>query len=201
MAIIYGTLSLRQVLQGQEIPRPPCANDVGHVLARNGTFQRGVQDGRGAYRLTIQRYRCRTCSLTFSVLPYDCRPFANHAWSLVLAVGWVWREEHGWTWAKCQQWLAAHHLELHQRTVERWAARWRAGAARVITTAIRWIAEHFGTREVSVWQGPDPSVLTHWRVLWKAVVAIDPGRSLYGGWVAASTLWGWIPVTFFAGMA
>jgi hypothetical protein len=130
------------------MPRPVCPNEVEHRLVRNGTFSRGAQDGRGAYQLTIQRYRRRTSTQTFSVLPYDCRPFANYSWPLALAVGWVCREEHGWTWAQCQQWLTAHDVVVHPRTLARWAG----------PLAGRVMLEHGQTRPgyrgVSVFWGP-----------------------------------------------
>ena len=83
MAIIALTLSLSQVLRGDRGPCPPCPTDADHVLVRNGTYTRHVQDGRGVSVLTIQRYRCHTCAITYSALPYDCRPYTANTWALV----------------------------------------------------------------------------------------------------------------------
>lgn len=202
MAIIALTLSLSQVLRGDRGPCPSCPTDADHVLVRNGTYTRHVQDGRGVSVLTIQRYRCHTCAITYSALPYDCRPYTANTWALVLAVGWIWPQAYHWTWARCHQWLADHHIDAHQRTLERWAARWRAGAAIVIARAIQWIAALYGTRAMPVWPDPDQSLWRHWRQLWQGVVQIagDPAGSR-GGLLAGSVLWGWLPITFFAGLA
>ena len=202
MAIIPLTVSLSQVLQGDWGPRPICPTDPNHTLVRNGTYPRHVQDGRGVYVLTIPRYRCRSCAVTYSALPYDCRPYAAYTWAMVLAVGWIWPQASHWTWTRCHQWLAAHQIDAHQRTLERWAAQWRAGAPLVIQRAIQWIAQMYGTRAVPVWPDPDQPLWHHWRQLWERVVQMsrNPGARR-GGWLAGSVLWGWIPVTFFAGLA
>ncbi len=107
MAIIALTMSLSPVLRGDRGPCPPCPTNADPVLVRNGTYTRPVQDGRGIYVLTIQRYRCRTCAVTYSALPYDCRPCTAHTW----AVGWLWPQAYHWTWKRCHQWLAAHQID------------------------------------------------------------------------------------------
>ncbi len=107
------TVSFSQVLRNLEGPRPVCPSDPNHPLVRNGTSTRPVQDGRrGIYVLTIQRYRCRTCGVTDSALPYDCRPYTAHTWAVVLAVGWLGPQAYHWTWARCHQWLADHHIDV-----------------------------------------------------------------------------------------
>ncbi len=143
MTIIALTLSLSQVLRGDRGPCPSCPTDADHVLVRNGTYTRHVQDGRGVSVLT------HTCAITYSALPYDCRPYTANTWALVLAVGWIWPQAYHWTWARCHQWLADHHIDAHQRTLERWAARWRTGAAIVIARAIQWIAALYGRTPIS----------------------------------------------------
>ncbi len=120
---IYLTVSLRQALQGQTGPRPVCPVESHHTLVRDGTDMRHAQDGRGVYYLAIQRYRCQACGVTYSALPYDCRPYTSSTWPLVLAVGWIWHRVPGWTWEWCHQWLSDHQIDLHQRTLDRWAAR------------------------------------------------------------------------------
>ena len=75
------------ILRGDRGPGPPCPTDADPVLVRNGTYTRPVQDGRGVYVLTIQRYRCCTCAITYSALPYDCRSYTANTWALMLAVG------------------------------------------------------------------------------------------------------------------
>ena len=202
MPIIPLTVSFSQVLRNLEGPRPVCPSDPNHPLVRNGTSTRPVQDGRGIYVLTIQRYRCRTCGVTDSALPYDCRPYTAHTWAVVLAVGWLWPQAYHWTWKRCHQWLAAHQIDAHQRTLERWAAHWRDGAAIVIQRAIQWIATRYGTRAVPVWPDPDQPLWHHWWQLWREVVQLSGDPKIHrGGWIAESVLWGWIPVTFFAGLA
>ncbi len=201
MAIIYVMVSLRQVLRGQWGPPPVCPVDSDHPLVRNGTNWRHARDHHGSHPIAIQRYRCRDCGVTYSALPYDCRPYTAHTWPLVWALGWIWPRDRHWTWARCQRWLAAHHLDLHLRTLQRWAARWRAGESLLIATAIDWIAKNYGTRAVSVWPEADQTRLQHWRALWKSVVAVSAPGAAQGGWLTGSTLWGWIPLTFFAGLA
>ena len=173
MAIIALTMSLSPVLRGDRGPCPPCPTDADPVLVRNGTSTRPVQDGRGVYILTIQRYGCRTCAVTDSALPYDCRPYTAHTWAVVWAVGWLWPQAYHWTWKRCHQWLADHHIDVHQRTLERWAARWRDGAAMVIQRAIQWIAALYGTRAVPVWPEPEQPLWHHWRPLWQGVVQMS----------------------------
>ena len=202
MAIIHLVVSLGQVLQSHWGPHPACPTDASHSLVRNGTYTRHAQDGRGVYVLTIQRYRCRICAVTYSALPYDCRPYTANTWPLVLAVGWIWPQASHWTWKRCHQWLADHQVDAHQRTLERWAAHWRAGAAVLIQRAIQWIAQMYGTRAVPVWPDPDQSLWHHWRQLWQGVVQVSRDREARrGGLLAGSVLWGWIPITFFAGLA
>lgn len=112
MAIRYLTVSLRQALQGQTGPRPVCPVESHHTLVRDGTYMRHAQDGRGVYYLAIQRYRCQACGVTYSALPYDCRPYTSSTWPLVLAVGWIWHRVPGWTWEWCHQWLSDHQIDL-----------------------------------------------------------------------------------------
>jgi hypothetical protein len=199
MAIILLPVSFRQVLRGEVVPRLDCPADVTHVLVRNGTFLRHVEDGRGVHDITIQRYLCRSCQTTYSALPYDCRPYTAVTWSLVLAVGILWRER-GWSLNRCQGWLVAHGLDYNERTLMRWTARWRAGMPEIIRQALRWVANVWGTRALPVWPQDSWTQLQHWRALWRAAhTQIPPAR--YGGWLATSLLWGWLPITFFAGMA
>ncbi len=199
MAIILLSVSFRQVLRGDVVPRPACPTDGHHGLVRNGTFPRYVEDGHGIHAIPIQRYLCRTCQTTYRALPYDCRPYAAVTWSLVLAVGILWRER-GWSLGRCQRWLIAHGLDHDERTLARWTARWRAGIPQIIQQALHWVANLWGTRALPVWPQDAWTGLQHWRALWRAAQArIPPAR--YGGWLATSLLWGWLPITFFAGMA
>lgn len=199
MAIILLSVSFRQVLRGDVVPRPAGPTDGHHGLVRNGTFPRYVEDGHGIHAITIQRYLCRTCQTTYRALPYDCRPYAAVTWSLVLAVGILWRER-GWSLGRCQRWLIAHGLDHDERTLARWTARWRAGIPQIIQQALHWVANLWGTRALPVWPQDAWTGLQHWRALWRAAQArIPPAR--YGGWLATSLLWGWLPITFFAGMA
>lgn len=200
MPIIYLSASLRQVLDGQDGSPPSCPTDPHHALVRNGTYARQVQGRIGWSTLVVQRYLCRTCAVTYSALPYDCRPYTAYSWAIVLAAGWIWPRERHWTWARCHAWLRQHQIDAHQRTVERWAARWRAGEAALIRTALRWIAKQLGTRSLPVWPLPPDTRLHHWRLLWKMVTHHRPPARI-GGWIANSCLWEWIPITFFAGMA
>lgn len=203
MAIIALTVSLRQALRGEWGPRPSCPTDPQHPLIRNGTFLR--QAGNSEVPLRIQRYRCRPCAKTYSALPYDCRPYTSYLWPVVVAVGWIWPLEHRWTWRQCHRWLAENAMDVHQRTVERWAARWRAGNGPLLITAARWIAAHYGTRRVPVWHTEGETPLQHWRALWRGVVQVERAagnpQAAVGGWLAGSVLWGWLPSTFFAGLA
>lgn len=199
MAIILLPVSFRQVLRGDVVPRPDCPADHNHVLVRNGTFTRCVEDGHGVHEVTIQRYLCRSCKKTYSALPHDCRPYTAVTWSLVLAVGVLWRER-GWSLKRCQDWLSERGLDHDERTLARWAARWRAGIPRIIRRAIKWVAKLWGTRAISVWPRGTWTGLQHWRALWRAMHAWLP-EARYGGWLANSLLWGWLPITFFAGMA
>jgi hypothetical protein len=61
----------------------------------------------------------------------------------------------------------------NQRTLERWAAHWRDGAAIVIQRAIQWIAQMYGTRAVPVWPEPEQPLWHHWRPLWQGVVQMS----------------------------
>ena len=76
---------------------------------------------------------------------------------VTLAVGMVWRREHGWTWADCQQWLTAQGLPYHLRTLQRWQVRWEAAVSAIVQTAVQWIAQHWGNRALAVFPGNEES--------------------------------------------
>jgi len=202
MAIIYLPINLRQLLDG--VPFTPLVCPVAdHPLVKNGGYARQADDTEGEHSLRIQRFRCQTCGVNYSALPYDCRPFTAATWSITLDLGWLWRAEQGWTWKQCLAWLESRGIARHHRTLERWAARWRAGLPQVVQGAVQWIGAVWGTRTLTVWPTEQQTVVEHWRDLWRQVVALpDPNREhRSAGWMGDSVLWNWIPITFFAGLS
>ena len=203
MAIIYLTISSRQLQRGMQDPAPPvCLQDPAHRLVKDGQYRRHADSIEAETLLVIQRYYCRACATTYSALPYDLRPYSTATWGVTIAVGLCWRAEHGWTWAACEQWLRAHQLPYHRRTIERWHARWQAALPHIIRTALEWIAQQAGTRAVAVFPGYHETALHHWRRLWQAVRS-HPSSAVaasQGGWLAGSVLWGWLSITLFAGL-
>ncbi|MDA8194718.1 MAG: hypothetical protein M0Z53_12085 [Thermaerobacter sp.] len=204
MAIIYLTVSSRQQWLGHVDPVDPvCPHDPSHRLVKDGQYTRHADSIPPDATLVIQRYYCRSCATTDSALPYDLRPYSTATWGVTLAVGVVWRGEYGWTWADCQQWLTAHGLPYHLRTLQRWQVRWEAALSAIVQAAVQWIAQHLGTRALAVFPGYVESPIQHWRRLWRAVrdhVEMDPAARR-GGWIGASVLWGWLSITFCAGLS
>ena len=203
MAIISLTVSSRQQWKGIGDPLDPvCPQDSSHRLVKDGQYTRHADSIPADETLVIQRYYCRSCATTYSALPYDLRPYSTATWGVTLAVGVVWRAEHEWTWGDCHRWLAGHGLPYHPRTVERWQARWQAAVPAVVQAAMVWIAQNLGTRALAAFPGYDESPLQHWRRLWRAVRdrETDPAARR-GGWIGASVLWGWLSITFFAGLS
>ncbi len=203
MAIIYLTVSSRQRWRGQTDRPLVCPRDSSHHLVKNGHYTRHADSLPPDAALVIQRYYCRSCATTYSALPYDLRPYSTASWGVTLAAGAVWRLEHRWTWTRCQQWLAAHGLPYHLRTLQRWHRRWQTAVPAVVQAAVQWIAQVEGTRTIAVFPGYAEAPLSHWRRLWRAVRdhhAADPAVG-YGGWLAGSVLWGWLSITDFAGLS
>ncbi len=201
MAIIYLSITLRQHLDG--VPCLPLVCPVGdHRLVKNGGYARAADTSEGTHSLWIQRFRCQTCGINYSALPYDCRPFTAVTWALTLDLGWLWRAQHGWTWTQCLAWLDQRAISRHPRTLQRWAVRWRVGLPRVIQNAVQWIGAVLGTRALNVWPTERQPVADHWYDLWHQVVALLKFNQehLSAGWIGDSILWNWIPVTFFAGL-
>ncbi len=149
--------------------------------------------------LIIQRYQCRACGATYSALPYDLRPYSRATWAVTLAAGLLWRVEQGWTVAHCLQWLDRHGFLYHQRTLERWAARWQTALPIIVQAAMQWIVRHHGTRAVAAFPGHSETTWQHWRRLWQDVCQ-DLGICR-GGWLGTSVLWGWLSITVFAGLS
>ncbi len=204
MAIIALTVSSRQQWKGTVDPHDPvCPADPAHRLVKDGQYTRHADALPAEATLVIQRYYCRSCATTYSALPYDLRPYSTATWGLVLAVGVVWRAEHGWTVEACRRWLERHGLPYHRRTLERWAARWRMALPAIVQAAAQWIAAYVGTRAIAVFPGYAESPGQHWRRLWQAVREhreSDPAARR-GGWLGTSVLWNWLPITLFAGLS
>jgi hypothetical protein len=57
-------------------PHPECR--AAHSLIRWGTFQRWALTAGGAYRLRIQRLRCKVCGRTHSLLPDFLHPYRHY---------------------------------------------------------------------------------------------------------------------------
>ena len=204
MAIISLTVSSRQQWKGIGDPADPvCPQDSSHRLVKDGRYTRHADSIPADETLVIQRYYCRSCATTYSALPYDLRPYRTATWGMTLAIGVVWRAEHGWTWDDCQQWLTEHGLPYHLRTLQRWAVGWQAALPAIVQAALCWIAQHYGTRGLAVFPGHRERPWRHWHRLWQAVCnhpASDPAAR-HGGWLGASVLWGWLPITVFAGLS
>lgn len=201
MAIIPLTISSRQQFVEGSPSRPVCPVDPDHRLVKNGTYTRHADSIASDAVLTIQRYRCRACHTTYSALPYDLRPYSTATWGITLAVGGIWHGEYQWPWKDCVEWLQAHHLPYHLRTLQRWAARWRNAIPEIVRNALRWIAENSGTRAGAVWPAADETPVAHWRRLWRIAVHRNPDPAAdRGGWLAGSVLWHWISITVFAGI-
>ncbi len=204
MAIIYLTVSSRQVQRGMTDPTiPVCPYDPSHRLVKGGRFSRHADSLPPDATLRIQRYYCRSCATTYSALPYDLRPYSTATWGVTLAVGVCWRAEHGWTWSDCHRWLQKHGLPYHRRTMERWQARWQKALPHIVQATLEWIAKHAGTRALAAFPGHDESALHHWRRIWQAVRnhPTSPSAASHGGWLAGSILWGWLSITLFAGLS
>lgn len=202
MAIIYLSINLRQQLDGVPSPLLVCPRGD-HRLVKNGSYAREADSPAGIHSLRIQRFLCRTCGISYSALPYDCRPYTAATWPITLNLGWLWRAEKGWTWKQCLEWLEEHGLARHRRTLQRWAARWRAGLPQVIQRAVQWIGTLWGTRVLNVWPAEQQTEVEHWRELWQQVIALPEVQRepSYAGWLGDSILWNWVPVTFFAGLS
>ena len=200
MAIIYLAVSSRQVQRGiMDATMPVCPHDASHRLVKAGRYGRHADSIPSDAILWIQRYYCRSCTTTSSALPYDLRPYSTATWGVTLAVGVCWRAEHGWTWPNCHRWLQEHGLPYHRRTME----RWQKALPLIVQATLEWIAKHAGTRAVVAFPGHNESGLHHWRRLWQMVrnhAAIPTGAG-HGGWLAGSILWGWLSITFFAGLS
>lgn len=203
MAIIALTVSSRQYVKGTVDPTDlVCPQDPSHRLVKDGRYTRHADSLPPDTVLQIQRYYCRSCATTYSALPYDLRPYSTVTWGVMLAVGVVWRQR-GWTWAACQRWLAVQGLPYHLRTLQRWAAGWQTALPAIVQAALRWIAEHLGTRALAVFPGHGERPWRHWHRLWQAVCnhpQSDPAAR-HGGWLGTSVLWGWLPLTVFAGLS
>lgn len=200
MGIIILSLSSRQQARGMTDPeRAVCPMDPGHHLVKNGHYGRHADSLPRPQRIQIQRYLCRACDTTYSALPYDLRPYSQATWGVTLAAGLVWRVEHGWTVAACLHWLDSHGFRYHQRTVERWAARWQVALPIIVQTAVQWIARYQGTRAVAAFPGYDETGWQHWRRLGQAMRQQLGG--CHGGWIGTSVLWGWLSITVFAGLS
>ena len=200
MGIIALSISSRQQANGQiDSEMPMCPVDPRHHLVKNGHYSRHADSLPSHKLLSIQRYQCRACGTTYSALPYDLRPYSQATWAVTLAAGLLWRVEHGWTVATCLQWLDSHRFLYHQRTLERWAARWQIALPLIVQAAVQWIAQHYGTRAVAAFPGHDESTWQHWRRLWQAIRQ-DLGM-YHGGWLGTSVLWGWLSITVFAGLS
>lgn len=204
MAIISLTVSSRQQWEGSADPSVPvCPTDPSHRLVKDGQYTRHADSLPADATLVVQRYYCRACATRYSALPYDLRPYSTATWGVTLAVGVVWRTEHGWTVEACHRWLEAHGLPYHRRTLERWKARWQTALPAIIQAAVQWIAQHLGTRALAVFPGHDEPPWHHWRRLWRDVrdhLGSDPAARR-GGWLGTSVLWNWMPITFFAGLS
>lgn len=200
MGIIALAISSRQQANGLIDPDGPvCPVVPGHHLVKNGHYWRHADVLPSNKLLSIQRYQCRACGTTYSALPYDLRPYSRATWAVTLAAGLLWRVEHGWTVADCLRWLDSHGFLYHQRTLERWAARWQTALPVIVQAAVQWIARHHGTRAVAAFPGHDEASWQHWRRLWHAV---RPSRGMgHGGWLGTSVLWGWLSITVFAGLS
>ena len=88
VAIIYLTISSRQLQRGMQDPAPPvCLQDPAHRLVKDGQYRRHADSIEAETLLVIQRYYCRACATTYSALPYDLRPYSTATWGVTIAVG------------------------------------------------------------------------------------------------------------------
>ena len=200
LGIIVLSIASRQQANGlTDRNAPVCPGDPAHHLVKNGHYRRHADSLPANQLLTIQRYRCRACGTTYSAWPYDLRPYSRATWAVTLAAGLLWRVEHGWTVADCLRWLDSHGFLYHQRTLERWAGRWRTALPAIVQAAVQWIARHYGTRAVAAFPGHAETSWQHWRRLWQALRKYV--GSGHGGWLGTSVLWGWLSITVYAGLS
>lgn len=202
MAIIYLSFTSDQFVLGVTLGRLRCpADDVD--LAKNGTYLRHILDRHPLRVIRIQRYRCATCHVTYSALPYDLRPYTAAIWTLTWTI-WMWHVEAGQPWSTIQEWLARHGMILDLRTLQRWQARWRKGLPRILLALVQTIAQWWGNRVLELSERMlQASLAVQWRRLRRQVVEATAQRQHRdvrpGGLLGISVLRGWLPITFFAG--
>ncbi len=208
MAIIYLSITSDQFILGAPIDPPCCpADDV--LLAKNGTYSRHILDRHPLRVIRIQRYRCVTCQVTYSALPYDLRPYTAAIWNMTWAI-WIWHVEAHQSWSTIQRWLSKHAMCLDLRTLQRWQVRWRKGLPAILLALVQSIAQLWGTRGLEITERAlQGSLALQWRRLRRQVVEVMAQRqrrapwphpdARMGGLLGISVLRGWIPLTFFAG--
>jgi hypothetical protein len=96
--VIHFPLSVKQYAQAEtcpgrvlplpeRCPHPDC--QAPDSLIRWGTYQRWAVTGTEAYRLCIQRLRCRVCGRTHSLLPDFVHPYRQYVLKLLQRVIWL----------------------------------------------------------------------------------------------------------------
>lgn len=96
--VIHFPLSVKQYAQAESCPggaiqlpercpHPDC--QASGSLIRWGTYQRWACTGAEAYRLCIQRVRCRLCGRTHSLLPDFLHPYRHYVLKLLQRVIWL----------------------------------------------------------------------------------------------------------------
>ena len=96
--VIHFSLSVKQYAQAESCPgrglklpdrcpHPDC--QAAHSLVRWGTYHGWACTGAEAYRLCIQRIRCRLCGRSHSLLPDFLHPYRHYVLKLLQQVSWL----------------------------------------------------------------------------------------------------------------
>lgn len=119
-----------------QLDRCPVCQTAGR-LVKHGVYWRKPRDGERVYRLPIQRWWCKACQHTISVLPDFLLRFR---WYLVGVISEVLvaRAEQGTSWSDLQEEAAG---APHVRTMQRWWASLGRQAVRWLGAIQTFLAE------------------------------------------------------------
>ena len=171
-------------------PVPTCPNGHG-PLGKNGTYTRDYVDAQGSHRLPLQRYRCRDCAQTWTLLPTFAVPFSAYAEGLRWAVA-IWHQDRGWSWARIQAWLVQRGLMTHRRTLQRWAARGSQQISEALRRLLIWVGDLHWHRHIDVWGRTGMgSAWRGWQRLWQGIQRLMPAWRSGAMWDGPTLLGLW----------